>query len=307
MPNRAIKQRTVVGLGELLWDLLPSGKQLGGAPSNFAYISSLFGNRGIVASRVGEDSLGDSALENLKTLGLETAFVQRDNSHSTGSVGVEIDAAGQPTFTIFENVAWDHLQWTEDWQRLASQADVICFGSLAQRLAESRETVLRFLKATRSDALRIFDVNLRQSFISADVLSESLRLATVAKLNDAELPVVLKTCGLPVQGELENARTLQQHFKLDLVCVTRGAHGSLLVNELSADSHPGYRVTVIDTVGAGDAFTAALAHHFAGGTSLATINTIANQVGSWVASMPGAMPHISREEFQSQFIVAEGV
>ena len=218
MPDPVTKSRTVVGLGELLWDLLSSGKQLGGAPANFAYISSLFGNRGVVASRVGSDALGDNALDQLATLGLEDGCVQRDPSHATGTVGVEIDQLGQPTFTIFENVAWDHLEWTPDWQKLAAEADIICFGSLAQRSEESRDAILQFLKATREDALRIFDVNLRQHYFSGEVLAGSLALADVAKLNDAELPVVLATCGLPVRNELENARVLRQEFDLD-ACV----------------------------------------------------------------------------------------
>lgn len=307
MSDPATKQRTVVGLGELLWDLLPSGKQLGGAPANFAYISSLFGNRGVVASRVGADTLGNAAVEKLATLGLEDAFVQRDPSPITGTVGIEIDYHGQPTFTIFENVAWDHLECTPDWQMLAAQADVVCFGSLAQRSPDSRGAILHFLKATRRDALRIFDVNLRQSYFAREVLTESLTLADVAKLNDAELPVVLSTCGLPVRNELENARVLRQEFDLDLVCVTRGVHGSLLLSESESDAHPGYKVTVSDTIGAGDAFTATLAHLFAQGASLPSMNTVANRVGSWVASLPGAMPRISREEFQRQFLTSGGV
>jgi len=307
MPNPLAKQRTVVGLGELLWDLLPSGKQLGGAPANFAYISSLFGNRGVVASRVGGDALGDAAVDRLATLNLEDHCVQRDESHATGTVGVEIDDHGQPTFTIFENVAWDHLQWTADWQMLATEADIVCFGSLAQRSADSRSTILGFLKAMREDALRIFDVNLRQNYFSREVLTDSLALANVAKLNDAELPVVLANCGLPVGLELENARELRQVFDLDLVCVTRGVNGSLLVSESDSHAHPGFKIAVSDTIGAGDAFTAALAHHFTRGVSLAAINNIANRVGSWVASVPGAMPRISREEFQRQFMMPGGV
>jgi fructokinase len=302
MPDPITKPRTVVGLGELLWDLLPSGKQLGGAPANFAYISSLFGNRSVVASRVGGDALGDEAIDRLATLGLEDGCVQRDQSNATGTVGVEIDNHGQPTFTIFENVAWDHMEWTADWQKLAAEADVVCYGSLAQRSLDSRSTILRFLKATREDSLRIFDVNLRQNYFSREVLTGSLALADVAKLNDAELPVVLANCGLPVHNELENARLLRQEFDLDLVCVTRGVHGSLLVSESDSSEHPGYRVTVSDTIGAGDAFTAALAHHFAQGETLPTINRVANRVGSWVASLPGATPRISREEFQRQLM-----
>ena len=307
MPDLQTKKQIVVGLGELLWDLLPSGKQLGGAPANFAYISSLFGTRGVVASRVGADELGDKAVKQLMALGVGDDCVQRDRLYRTGSVGVDLDMHGQPTFTIFENVAWDHLEWTAAWEKLASEANVVCFGSLAQRSPESRSTILRFLKSTRDDALRIFDVNLRQSYFSREVLTESLALADVAKLNDAELPVVLSNCGLSVCSELENAKALREEFDLDLVCVTRGVNGSLLVSDSESNAHPGFKVRVSDTIGAGDAFTAALAYHFARGASLAAINAIANRVGSWVASVPGATPRISREEFQRQFMMPGGV
>ncbi len=286
--------------------MLPAGKQLGGAPANFAYVSSLFGNRATVASRVGEDELGEIAISRLRMLGLDDGFVQRDSEHSTGTAGVSLDGRGQPTFTIFENVAWDHLEWTPEWQQLAAEADVVCFGSLAQRSQDSRKTIRRFVEITRPDAFRLFDVNLRQDYFSREVLSESLALANLAKLNDAEVPVVLRTCGLPVSGEVENARVLCREFGLDLVCVTRGDRGSLLVTKDESDSHPGCRVEVSDTIGAGDAFTAALAHYFAQGAPLVTINRIANRVASWVASMSGGMPRISREDFKRQFTMVEG-
>jgi fructokinase len=161
--------RTIVGLGELLWDLLPSGKQLGGAPANFAYITNLLGDTGIPASRVGRDSLGDEALKKLAQLKLSNAFVQRDPTHATGTVKVEIDSSGQPGFDISEPVAWDFLEWIPSWQQLAKEADAVCFGSLAQRSAQSRSTIHNFLQATCPEAVRIFDVNLRQNFYSAQI------------------------------------------------------------------------------------------------------------------------------------------
>ena len=296
-----------MGLGELLWDMLPSGKQLGGAPANFAYISSLFGNRGVVVSRVGKDRLGEEALRRLTALGLEDDAVQRDSSHETGTVGVEIDDMGQPTFTIVEDVAWDHLQWTSELEELVPNVDVVCFGSLAQRAEESRDAIRQFLRATREDALRIFDVNLRQKYFSREVIRASMQLADIAKLNDAELPVVCTTCGLPVGDELENAQALRKNFDLDLVCITRGVAGSLLVSGSESHSHPGFSVTVSDTIGAGDAFTAALAHCFVDKAPLDRINRIANQVGAWVASMPGATPRITHQEFQRQFMTSSGL
>src|SRR5712671_4875570 len=146
-------RHTVVGLGELLWDLLPAGKQLGGAPANFAYMTSLLGDHGIPASRLGDDDLGAEAVRRLGDLGLPTDFIQRDTRHPTGMVRVEVDSAGQPRFEICESVAWDFLEWTPQWQELAAQADAVCFGSLAQRSAPSRSTIRSFLESTRPDAV----------------------------------------------------------------------------------------------------------------------------------------------------------
>src|ERR1700686_515665 len=154
----------IVGLGELLWDLLPAGKQLGGAPANFAYLTTLLGDEGIAASRVGRDDLGDEAIRRLKQLGVSTTFIQRDANHPTGKVNVKVDGTGQPSFEICAPVAWDFLEWKPQWQKQAQQADARGFGSLAPRSAISHSTICCFLDATRPDRLRIFDVNLRQNF-----------------------------------------------------------------------------------------------------------------------------------------------
>src|SRR5438552_10088618 len=171
------KPAVMVGLGEVLWDILPSGKMLGGAPANFAYMTSVLGDLGIVASRVGNDDLGSEACLAMRDLGLETGYLQRDDSHETGSASVSIDAVGQPNFTIKEPVAWDFLQWTRDWEDLSARADVICFGSLAQRSASSAATIERFLRNASTNTLRIFDVNLRQSFYNRDMIRKSLKYA----------------------------------------------------------------------------------------------------------------------------------
>jgi fructokinase len=289
-PALPLRRHTVVGLGELLWDLLPSGKQLGGAPANFAYITNLLGDVGIPASRVGRDSLGDEAIQRLAQLGLNAAFVQRDPIHLTGTVKVEIDIAGQPRFDILDPVAWDFLDWTPAWQQLANEADAVCFGSLAQRSSQSRLTIRSFLQATGPQAVRIFDVNLRQNFYTAQILAESMKLATIVKLNHEELPRIVHLLECESGGEKDSVRRLLSSYDLKLVCVTRGNGGSLLISTDECSEHPGFEVTVADTVGAGDAFTAALANGYLRGESLAQINETANRVGAWVASQSGATP-----------------
>jgi len=280
----------IVGIGEVLWDMLPGGKQLGGAPGNFTYMASMLGDEGIVASRIGNDSLSQETLAQMKSLGLSTEFLQIDSEHPTGTAIVQIDADGQPKFTIPPEVAWDFLEWTPAWHSLAEQADVICFGTLAQRSAQTRDTIRQFLRSTRVFALRIFDVNLRQNFFSAELLRDSLRDAQLTKLNHEELPVVTQLLGSSFVNEEQAARQLLEAFGLKLVCITRGANGSLLVTPAASSSHKGFSVKVADTVGAGDAFTACLAHHFLRGTDLDRINESANRFAAWVAGQPGATP-----------------
>jgi fructokinase len=284
-----VKSYTIVGLGEVLWDLLPGGKQLGGAPCNFAYITSLLGNHGIVASRLGEDSLGQLARTRLRSLGVETTWLQNDSEHPTGTVDVQLDTGGQPTFRITQPVAWDYLDWTPQWQALAKQADAVCFGTLAQRSPVSRTTIRDFLRSLRPDAVRVFDANLRQRFFSAEILDESLRCCDVLKLNGQELPRVIRLLGMPHVND-ESSRDLKARYGLKLVCVTRGAEGSLLIGDGVTHQYPGVHVVVKDTVGAGDAFTAGLIHCYLRKTSLAVVNEVANSVGAWVATQAGGTP-----------------
>ncbi|HWS90291.1 MAG TPA: carbohydrate kinase [Pyrinomonadaceae bacterium] len=283
--------RPAVGLGELIWDLFPEGRRLGGAPSNFAYISRLLGDDAAVASRVGRDALGDEAVERLGRAGLPTEYLQRDGERPTGTVGVRIGADGEPHFNVNENSAWDYLEWTPEWEGLAARASVVCFGTLGQRRPEARETIRRFLEATNQAALRLFDVNLRHSFFTPDMLARSLRLSTVVKLNAEELSAAGSMLSLGATGELETARELLKLFDLTLVAVTRGASGSLLVSGDASDEHPGFRAArVADTIGCGDAFAAALAHCLRRGAPLSTCNEVANRVGSWLATQQGATP-----------------
>lgn len=181
-------------------------------------------------------------------------------------------------------------KWTPQWQELAQQADAVCFGSLAQRSDQSRTTIGRFLLASRPSAVRVFDVNLRQNFYTVQVLAESMKLATIVKLNHEELPKIMRLFELESRGEEDSARRLLSSHPVKLVCVTRGNSGSLLVSPDETHEHPGFKVKVADTVGAGDAFTAALVHGYLRDTPLAQINENANRVGAWVASQPGATP-----------------
>ncbi len=285
-----MKKFTTIGLGELLWDVFPDGRQLGGAPANFAYMTSLLGDEGIVASRLGDDDLGEAAKQRLEGLGLSCSGIQLDPTYRTGVVQVEVDATGQPTFEFSEPVAWDSFEWTAAWQSLAHKADAVCFGSLAQRSPQSRQTIHFFLKTIRPETTRVFDVNLRQAFYSAQILADSAKQADIIKLNNDELPTVVRLLGFPFHDEESASQWLINTFRIKLVCITRGAKGSLLVSEYARHEHPGIRVHVADTVGSGDAFTAALVYHYLRRASLASMNEAANRMGSWVASQTGATP-----------------
>jgi fructokinase len=292
-------KKKIVGLGEVLWDILPERTCLGGAPANFAYITTLMGEMGIVASRVGQDPLGSEALCRMQELGLGVDAVQTDLEYPTGTVNVEVDDSGLPRYEIAQPVAWDFLAWTPAWQQLAETADAVCFGSLAQRSETSRETIRRFLQTSKR-AVKIFDVNLRQSYYSQPVLDYSMKLADIVKLNDEELPKIMALSELPHQDERSSAQKLVNTFDLKLVCVTRGGRGSLLVTKDTASEHAGFHVKVADTVGSGDAYTAGLVHEYLtrashnpdylNRLSLDRMNEVANRVGAWVASEVGAMP-----------------
>ena len=291
-----IKPALMIGLGEVLWDLLPSGRVLGGAPANFAYMANVLGDQGIVASRVGNDDLGREACSVMRELGLSTAYLQIDDQHETGTAIVSIDGFGQPNFTIKEPVSWDSLQWSADWQELAARADVVCFGSLAQRSRISATTIESFLRTASQNALCICDVNLRQSFYSKEVLQKSFQYADIVKLNEQELPIVSSLLRLGAGSEETLGKGLLDECNLRMVCITRGARGSLLVSQEQTVEHRGFHVKVADAVGAGDAFTACLAHHYFRQHTLEEISEAANRFASWVATQTGATPAITPEE-----------
>lgn len=284
----------IAGLGEILWDIFPQGKQLGGAPANFAYHVSTLGHQGIIASRIGRDTLGKEILDFLNSAGLSIENIQVDPDHPTGTVDVKIESNGNPEYIITQNVAWDFFALDEKWRKLAKKVDAVCFGSLAQRSFESHNTIIEFLKYARSDTVRIFDVNLRQHFFSTKVIDESLKLSSILKLNIEELPILIDLLGYQNKNsEKELCKLLIEKYKLDLICLTKGKNGSLLITDREIVEHPGYQITVTDTVGAGDAFTAVLAVQYLRGISLKKISETANRLGSWVASQVGATPPVN--------------
>jgi fructokinase len=269
---------------------------LGGAPTNFTVMAGRLGNHAAILSRIGRDKLGRMAIDKLDPLPVDTSYLEVDPEHETGRVTVEF-VNGEPRYTIHNPAAWDFLLISDEWIRTAERADAVCFGSLAQRDATSRKTIQNLVAQTRAGCVRVFDVNLRPPFISGEVIQESLELATVVKMNGEELPQVLRLLGLavdeePAKRELHSAakRLLTDFPSLQMVAITRGSRGSLLVDRDKWDDHPGFPVKEADSVGAGDAFAAALTHYMLRGASLATLNEAGNRWGGWVASQSGAMP-----------------
>lgn len=284
---------TIVGFGELLWDLLPSGAQLGGAPGNFAYHAHVLGSDTYIVSAVGRDELGTRALDQLCRAGLSTRFIVRHSDMPTGTVNITLNTVGQPTYTIVENAAWDAIPQTPDILALATIADAVCFGSLAQRSAISRDTLHSFLRNTRSDCLRIFDINLRPPHFTDHIVLESLTFATLLKLNDEELPhlAAMLGCG---SDETSVSHHLFEHYSLQSIVLTRGAQGATLISrEERIDLSGQAPAQLTDTVGAGDSFTAAFITALLHGKPPRESGARAICHASYVCSQPGAMPEMS--------------
>jgi fructokinase len=291
-----------VGLGELLWDLLPEGPRLGGAPANFAVMAGRLGDHAVIASRLGTDKLAEEARAVLDALPVDCDFLQADAEFATGTVTVTL-SGGEPHYTFNAPVAWDRLAMTPEWNELAARADAVCFGTLAQRDLVSRAAILTFLDATRPGCLRVFDVNLRAPHWSGEVLVEGLGRATILKLNESEMPQVLVATGVcpqpPAEQDedalLSGAWMLLERYPIHMVCVTMGGAGSLLVTREAHHRHHGLAATVRDTVGAGDSFTAALIHYYLEGAALPVMNEAGNRWGAWMAGQTGAMPPLPAE------------
>lgn len=292
----------LVGIGELLWDLLPGGRQLGGAPANFAYHASALGAEARLVSRVGRDDLGRDALGRLQELGVATESIELDQSLPTGTVSVELAADGQPHYQIHANVAWDAIHGDSAGRLAVASADAVCFGSLGQRSERSRVTIQSLVAAAPSHALRVFDINLRQNFFSSRLINESLAFATVLKVNETELPRLAELLDL-TGDERSQIRQLADRSRLRVLAYTRGGCGSLLFSEGRWSDHPGTETNVVDTIGAGDSFTAAMTLGLLAGWDLDRINDNANRIAAFVCSRAGATPELP-ERLRAPFLSA---
>ncbi len=287
------QSKTIVGLGEILWDVFPDGPRFGGAPANFSCSASSLAASSTevyMVSGVGDDELGRRALQALRDKGVDTSHVAV-LKQPTGKVDVQLDGEGKASYTFASDTAWDNLGWHDDLASLAASADAVCFGRLGQRSEPARQTIQRFVAATRLTTLRIFDINLRPPFYSDQVIRQSLQLANVLKLNDEELPILSQLYGCE-GADIEVLRQLSDRCELTAIALTRGAAGSVLLRNGELDESAAVPTEVVDTVGAGDAFTAALAVGLLADEPLSVINARATRVAAYVCSQPGATPPI---------------
>lgn len=280
----------VVGMGEALWDVLPEGKKIGGAPANFAYHAAQFGLRSCVVSAVGNDDLGREILDTLTEKGLNYLIEMVD--YPTGTVQVELDGAGIPQYDIKEDTAWDNIPYTPELKDLARKARAVCFGSLAQRSETSRNTINRFLDDMPEEEGRlvVFDVNLRQNFYTKEILSRSMRTCDVLKINDEEITEVSRLFGIPGSDFEEISRRLLERFNLKMLILTCGVKGSYVFTPDGASFQPTPKVKVADTVGAGDSFTASFISAILKGKSVAEAHALAVETSAFVCTQKGAMP-----------------
>jgi fructokinase len=293
----------IVGIGEVLWDLLETGPQLGGAPANFAYHAHALGGEAHVITRIGSDQLGDEILVRFRDMGLHHGAVQVDDQAATGTASVALSRDGIAHFEVQENVAWDHIAASSAARACVSEADAVCFGSLAQRSEVSRNTIQQLVSSSPAHALRVFDVNLRRPFFTREIVEQSLRLANILKLNDDELPTLAEMFDLSGATK-DRLQQLAGRFNLNSIALTRGSAGALLYQKLDGNPRWSDRVTspvqIADTVGAGDSFTAAMVLGLLSKMDLDEINSIANEVARYVCSQSGATP-VLPPEFGKQF------
>ena len=284
-------ERPIVGIGEILFDLLPAGPQLGGAPANFAYHVNQLGGHGVAVSAIGKDKLGEDVKAILVSKGLEAILPEVDCP--TGVVNVSLDDKGVPTYTIIEGVAWDNVPYTPEMKALASDALAVCFGTLAQRNPVTRETIRSFIADMPADSLKVYDINLRQHFFSKEIIEDSLKVSDILKINDEEIVTVAGLLGLEGTPE-EACRAILRTYGLRLVILTKGGDGSEVITEDTLLSVACPKVEIADTVGAGDSFTAAFIRAYQHGDPLEECHRLANEVSAYVCSRNGAMPEYDR-------------
>ena len=285
----------VVGMGETLWDVLPEGKKIGGAPANFAYHVSQFGLPSCVVSAIGDDALGKEIIENFTSKGLDQLIAEVP--YPTGTVQVEIDQTGIPLYDIKENVAWDNIPYTEHLDALAKRTKAVCFGSLAQRNVVSRETINHFLDTMPKDddSLIVFDVNLRQGFYNKEILCKSMQNCNILKINEEELITVSRMFGYPGIDLQDKCWILLGKYNLKMLILTCGINGSYVFTPGNVSFQPTPKVEVADTVGAGDSFTAAFIASILKGKSVTEAHTIAVKTSAFVCTQKGAMPILPPE------------
>lgn len=285
----------VVGMGEALWDVLPEGKKIGGAPANFAYHVSQFGLPSCVVSAIGDDALGKEIIENFTSKGLDQLIAEVP--YPTGTVQVEIDQTGIPLYDIKENVAWDNIPYTEHLDALAKRTKAVCFGSLAQRNVVSRNTINHFLNTMPKDddSLIVFDVNLRQGFYNKEILCKSMQNCNILKINDEELITVSRMFGYPGIDLQDKCWILLGKYNLKMLILTCGINGSYVFTPGNVSFQPTPKVEVADTVGAGDSFTAAFIASILKGKSVTEAHTIAVKTSAYVCTQKGAMPILPPE------------
>lgn len=285
----------VVGMGEALWNVLPEGKKIGGAPANFAYHVSQFGLPSCVVSAIGDDALGKEIIENFTSKGLDQLIAEVP--YPTGTVQVEIDQTGIPLYDIKENVAWDNIPYTEHLDALAKRTKAVCFGSLAQRNVVSRETINHFLDTMPKDddSLIVFDVNLRQGFYNKEILCKSMQNCNILKINDEELITVSRMFGYPGIDLQDKCWILLGKYNLKMLILTCGINGSYVFTPGNVSFQPTPKVEVADTVGAGDSFTAAFIASILKGKSVTEAHTIAVKTSAFVCTQKGAMPILPPE------------
>ena len=286
-------ENKIVGLGEALWDVLPEGKKLGGAPANFAYHAGQFGLDTLAISAVGEDQLGDETLSALEEKGLK--YIMPRVPFPTGTVQIELDAQGIPAYEIREGVAWDNIPFTPEMEKVARSCKAVCWGSLAQRHEVSRNTIHRFLDATPPTCLKIFDINLRQTFYDEEVIRASLKRCNILKINDEELVTIGRLFGYPGLDMSNKCWLILGKYNLDMLVLTCGVNGSYVFKPGAMTFIETPKVDVADTVGAGDSFTASFCAAILKGLSVSDAHQLAVETSAYVCTCNGAMPRIPAE------------